>query len=193
MESPHTKESRTMNAGLALRERRRALLLGLEQMSAAMGHTPRPSVLSRIETGATHPNRAMSERLAEALDLPKETVLNVFGYTTDEQMQEALVHLCNIVQERWEMVPVYTPDGVARTRRNVLVRWPEPAFVLRDGDTEILAIERDPEPGETAILKIGRELSAWTRDSRGFVNAQGERAPDNAKVEGTVVRVSHEM
>lgn len=182
-----------MTAGQALRERRRALLLSMEQMSAAMGGTPRPSVISRIETGATRPNRRMAERLAEVLDLPKETVLNAFGYASDEQTKEALGHLCSIVHERHEMVPVYTPDGVARARRKVLVRWPEPAFVLKDGNTEVLAIERDPELAETVILRIGRGLSVWTRDSHGFVNAQGERAPDGSRVEGVVVRVSHDM
>jgi hypothetical protein len=182
-----------MTAGMALRERRRALLLGLDQLSESLGGSPGPSVLSRIEMSKTIPNRALSLRLAQALDLPGSTVLNVFGHTSDEQTKDALTHLYSIVSERWEPVPVFTPDGVARSRRSVLVRWKEPAFILRTDDEEILAVEREPKVAEAAVLKIGRELSVWTRDSHGYVNAEGERAPDNAKVEGTIVRVTHEM
>ena len=83
--------------GAMLRARREALGLDLDQLCAAIGGTPGRGFLARMEEGSVGPSSSLMLKLAAALDLPAELLLNAGGVATETQRLEALVALSGLV------------------------------------------------------------------------------------------------
>lgn len=79
--------------GAVIRTRREANGLDLNDLSIAVGGTPASGFFGRMEEGSVGPTSSLVLRLAAALDLPSDLMLNAGGYATEAQRASALAAL----------------------------------------------------------------------------------------------------
>jgi len=79
--------------GDIVRRRREAKGLTLEDLQQAIGGTPGPGFLARLEEGVVGPASGLVLKLANVLDLPADLMLNASGFTTETQRLTALMAL----------------------------------------------------------------------------------------------------
>lgn len=79
--------------GAAIRRRREALGIDLDELARAIGGTPGAGFLARLEEGNIGTSSSLVLKLAAALDLPVDTLLNAAGFATAQQRAEALFEL----------------------------------------------------------------------------------------------------
>lgn len=116
--------------GDLIRKRREGLGLTLSQLSIETG--VHPSFLSRIENDESEPGWDTAPRLARALHLDTDMVLNVFGLATTDQRKSATTALERVVGSGIATdLPVIGTDGepTGEVRRVELPR-PDDAFVM---------------------------------------------------------------
>ncbi len=82
--------------GAMLRARREAQGLDLDGLCAAIGGTPGRGFLARMEEGSVGPSSSLMLKLAAALGLPDDLVLNAGGVATEAQKLDALMALAQI-------------------------------------------------------------------------------------------------
>lgn len=79
--------------GHLVRARRIALGLDLDAVAQAIGGTPGPGFLGRLEDGSIGPSSSLVLKLAVVLDLPADQMLNASGFATENQRAAALDRL----------------------------------------------------------------------------------------------------
>lgn len=82
--------------GAIIRHYREARGMDIDGLCAAIGGTPGPGFLTSLETGSVGPSSSLVLKLAEALQLPADLMLNAAGYATQTQRRLALASLPGI-------------------------------------------------------------------------------------------------
>lgn len=126
----HGEATTVETIGDLIRKRREGLGLTLSQLSIECG--VHPSFLSRIENDESEPGWDTAPRLARALHLDTDVVLNVFGLATTEQRKSATARLAEVVGAGREVdLPVVGADGEPTGEvRRVELPNADDAFVL---------------------------------------------------------------
>ena len=130
----------------------------------------------------------MAARLAKALGLPVEVLLNAAGHASPIQQHEAVSALARLVGEPARVsvqLPVVDPDRpdlppIERVQH--LLSRREDAFVTRLSGKEhapyegecIVVRGREPVEGSGVILRLSGRLTAWTRTGDHLENGRGE-------------------
>jgi transcriptional regulator with XRE-family HTH domain len=70
--------------------------LDIDGLCAAIGGTPGPGFLTSLESGSIGPSSSLVLRLADALALPSDLMLNAAGFTTERQRALALASLAGL-------------------------------------------------------------------------------------------------
>ena len=81
--------------GDVVRRRREARALTHEELQLAIGGSPGAGFLARLEEGIVGPSAGLVLKLATALDLPADLMLNASGFTTETQRLSALLALAD--------------------------------------------------------------------------------------------------
>lgn len=195
--------------GQVLQRRRSTMEMSLNALSARMGGSPGSPFLSKIESGIVRPTREVSSRLAKALELPREEVLNAAGFATDAQESLATERLRTMLFEAAPVmasVPVYDESGPTGAKRPRLLRQKFDARItdLSGADHgpfqgEILYdVGRQPIEGVGVVILRGGELSAWTyhtgpRNAVWLENGRGKKLAAGFEIQGVIVRVTQEL
>jgi len=79
--------------GAIVRQYRESRGLDIDALCAAIGGTPGPGFLTSLEAGAVGPSSSLVLKLAEALRLPADLMLNAAGFATQTQRRLALASL----------------------------------------------------------------------------------------------------
>jgi transcriptional regulator with XRE-family HTH domain len=79
--------------GSIVRQHRLARGLDIEQLCSAIGGTPGPGFLKSLEDASIGPSSSLVLKLAEALELPADLMLNAAGFATQAQRSLALAAL----------------------------------------------------------------------------------------------------
>ena len=87
---------RAPDFGAILRQYRQARGFGIEDLCAAIGGTPGPGFLKSLEDGVVGPSSSLVLKLAEALGLPADLMLNAAGFATHTQRSLALAALPSV-------------------------------------------------------------------------------------------------
>lgn len=183
--------------------------LTLARLSALMGGSPGESFISKIETGHFVPTPALSVKLADALRLPPDVLLNAAGHATEEQQRIAEEKLRAEIFETppvsvfLSIVSADNPDRSTSLRRAVLLRKKEDAFItdLIDPANDpyvgecIVARGRTPSEGQGVVVRIGDTLSGWTwhslpRGGEFLENGRGAKVTDDFSILGVIIRVT---
>lgn len=126
----HDEATTVETIGDLIRKRREGLGLTLSQLSIETG--VHPSFLSRIENDESEPGLETAPRLARALRLDTDMMLNVFGLATTEQRKSATADLKRIADSGMAVdLPVVGVDGepTGEVKRVELARADD-AFIL---------------------------------------------------------------
>lgn len=90
--------------GAIVRHHREARGLDMDGLCAAIGGLPGPGFLTSLEAGSVGPSSGLVLKLADALGLPVDLMLNAAGFATRTQRALALATLL-------EVVPKYRSDA----------------------------------------------------------------------------------
>lgn len=199
--------------GGAIRQRRLAMQMSLSELSRQMGGSPGPSFLSRVESGELEPSRTLVRRLAEALELPFETLLNAAGHATAQQRADALAGLVEAAKRSSRIsvaLPVLDPDrptaplGALPKRRWTLRREEKAALVALTGASNepfvgdvVVALEREPAEGAGVVAEVRGRLGAFTYrvvDGRVWLeDGNGQQIEDPERLLGVIIQVVRTM
>jgi hypothetical protein len=86
--------------GAIVRQHREARGLDIDGLCAAIGGTPGPGFLTSLEAGAVGPSSSLVLKLANALGLPADLMLNAAGFATQTQRAVALATLPEVATGR---------------------------------------------------------------------------------------------
>lgn len=196
--------------GQVIQQRRGAMKMSLNALSARMGGSPGSPFLSKIESGIVHPTREVSTRLAKALELPREEVLNAAGYATDTQESLATERLRAVLFEDASVmapVPVYDAQGPTGARRPRLLRQKlddvrvtdlsGPAHGQFQGEI-LYDVDRKPTEGAPVVAMHDGQLGAWTyhvgpRSAVWLENGRGEPLATDFEIQGVIIKVTQEL
>ena len=195
--------------GQVIRQRRDAMEMSLNSLSARMGGSPGSPFLSKIESGIVHPTREVAARLSKALELPREEVLNAAGYATDTQESLATEMLRGMLFEDAPVmvpVPVYDAQGPTGTRRPRLLRQKFEARITDlagpvhgqfQGEVTY-DVARKPIEGTPVVAMHKGQLGAWTYhvgpgNAVWLENGRGERIAAGFEIQGVIVKVKQEL
>lgn len=137
-----------MGPGTVLRARRLALGLSQTGLSNAMGGSISPTWISRYENDLSEPAYPTAKRIANALRLDEEDVLNAFGLASERQREAAIARMAKQVKapEEEMRVPVVGPDGEPTGKT-------APAYVP-PGETVVAVDLDDSEPPYTGVVTV---------------------------------------
>lgn len=79
--------------GAIIRHYREARGMDADALCAAIGGTPGPGFLTSLESGSVGPSSSLVLKLAEALGLPADLMLNAAGFATRTQRRLAIASL----------------------------------------------------------------------------------------------------
>ncbi len=79
--------------GAIIRHYREARGMDVDGLCAAIGGTPGPGFLTSLESGSIGPSSSLVLKLAVALGLPADLMLNAAGFATRTQRRLALASL----------------------------------------------------------------------------------------------------
>lgn len=197
--------------GRLIEARRGHMEMSLSQLSREMGGSPGPSFLSRVEGGEVQPTARVAVRLADALRLPRDIVLNACGFATPAQAQAAKAELSDLAGAPSPVtvsVPVMDlsdpdlPADMLPRRQRVLQRTEDVFIVDLDapGDRpyvgEVIASRaRKPKEGTPVVALVHGRVGAWEWHSSRptgdwLVNGTGEKASRDFRVLGVILRVT---
>lgn len=201
-----------MQLGTLIRDRRENMGMSLSVLAREMGGSPGGSFLSRIESARADVSPAVAHRLADALRLPTEVVLNAAGYATTTQLDEALGKLSDLVGTPPPiMVPLQVidpgnPDGGSSLMRARLLKRKEDAFLIDLAGTDnepyvgeaLVSRERKPKEGQAVVAVVDGKAGAWTwhtsRPTGDYLAREnGEKAASGFRVLGVIIRVVSEI
>lgn len=196
--------------GAIIRQRRQAMDMSQSALSGAMGGSPGPSFLTRIEQGSIEPTRSLALRLADALTLPRDVVLNAAGHATEDQSLNALERLQQLLGEKAPVmmtIQVWSADEPRATTgavRQKLVRAKAPYRIVDlvgarnvpfEGEV-LYDTSRRAADGNGVVAEVDGHLSAWTYRSTGrkvwIENGAGDRRGAGYTIHGVIVRVTTE-
>lgn len=204
----------TTSLGEIIQTRRQNMGMSLSTLSRQMGGSPGASFLSRIETAQTEPSAQVAIRLADALNVPRDVMLNAAGFATPTQNEEAMRRLGDLIGTPAPIIaslPVRDPehpnqDPAMLPRRQRMLRAHEDAFLIDFVDPAnapflgevLVATERKPQDGQGVVAELEGRLSAWTyRSSKTkgawLENAAGQKISRNYVVRGVILRVVSEL
>lgn len=194
--------------GLLVQSRRQAMEMSLNNLTSRMGGSPGASFLSKIESGKVTPTREVAEKLADALSVPSEVMLNAAGHAVNEQEKKALDDFRGLIFEQPPVlanIPVWTQKGPAgSTRSRMLRRREEVRIIDLTGPANdpfigevIFSLDREPVEGVGVVAAVDGGLGAWTwhEGPKGAWIENGRKEPRSAgyKIEGVIIRVMKEM
>jgi len=196
--------------GTLVAARRSNMEMSLNALVQRMGGSPSASFLNRIETGKVTPTRRVAGRLADALSLPRDLVLNAAGHASEGQEGDALDQLRAMLGERAPvMVAVTVMDPKTakatgeRRQRMLRTRYDARLVDLDGEDNEPFAGEvvYDPDDevrrGVGVVVDIDGRLSAWRVQGAGknlwLENGRKEKRTTGYKILGVIRRVSKEV
>ena len=199
-----------MQLGQLVRDRRENMGMSLSVLSREMGGSPGASFLSRIEGAQVDVSAAAAVRLAQALALPREVLLNAAGFATTGQIDTAMNQLGHLVGSPAPvMAPLAVidpadPDRATGQVRSRMMRHKEDAFIIDLSGAEnepyvgeaIVSRERKPKEGQAVVAIVGDKAGAWTwhtsRPTGDYLSRTGDKAA-KFKVLGVIVRVVSEL
>jgi hypothetical protein len=183
--------------------------MSLNALSARMGGSPGAPFISKIESGIVHPTREVTARLAKALEMPREDVLNAAGFATETQQTTAIEVLRGMQFSEAPVmvsVPVYNETGPTGARRPRLLRHRADARIVDlDGPVhgpfqgEVMYDPgRPPIDGVGVVAAHEGVMGAWTyhtgpRDTVWLENGRGEKITKGFEIHGTIIRVTQEL
>lgn len=199
--------------GLMVQERRQAMNMTLANLSRQMGGSPSESYLSRVESEKVVPTPMVAARLADALQLPRDLLLNACGHASELQRENALNAIRAMLLEPVPVIasiPVMTLDGQLDPfgqRRQRMLKSPEDCFILDlDGRAnapyigEVIASrDRKPQDGQGVVACVDSRASAWTyrklkSPGTSFIeNGAGEKRTKGFEIVGVIIRVATEI
>lgn len=188
--------------GQLLYTRRQEQGWSLAALSREIGGSPTESFLWRIESGGTTPTPSVAIKLARALRLPEDVLLNAAGHTTSDQQVNAFTRLAEMVGTPPPVVVTYDvldPETGLPTRERVqhVVKTKEEGFVIRlaaqaddlyNGEC-IVSTERQPVEGIGVVIWRNDRLSAATWHEDGTVTRGNETIASGFEVRGCIIRV----
>ncbi len=86
--------------GALVRQHREAKGLDIDALCSAIGGTPGPGFLASLEAGSIGPSSSLVIKIADALGLPADLMLNAAGFATQNQRALALASLVEFDQRR---------------------------------------------------------------------------------------------
>lgn len=197
--------------GLIMQSRRQAMQMSLNVLSGRLGGSPGPSFLSKIETGQVVPTREVATRLADALGMTTEVVLNATGHATDDQEAIALEQLRTMLFEEpptVQMIPVMDIKGrLTGGRRAKLMRYRTTGRRITDfaGPENAPYVgevcwdsEREPIDGAGVVVMRDGELHTGTfrtgvRGATWIETGRGEKLSAGFEIMGVILRVTTEV
>jgi len=148
--------------GTLVAARRSNMEMSLNALVQRMGGSPSASFLNRIETGKVTPTRRVAGRLADALSLPRDLVLNAAGHASEGQEGDALDQLRAMLGERAPvMVAVTVMDPKTakatgeRRQRMLRTRYDARLVDLDGEDNEPFAGEVVYDPDDEIRRGVG--------------------------------------
>lgn len=191
--------------GQLVHTRRQAQRQSLAALSRAMGGSPSESFLWRVEEEESAPSPTVVIKLARALRLSEELLLNAAGHATSEQQAAALAKLSELVGEPAPVSVAYDvldPDTGEPTREKAthVMRAREKGFVIRlsgqadaifDGEC-VVSTERMPVEGMGVIIKRNGRLSSSTYHTDGgkvWLTRGEEKLTEGYEIKGVILRV----
>jgi hypothetical protein len=179
--------------------------MSLTVLSREMGGSPGPSFLSRIESDTTAPTHIVTARLADALAIPREVLLNAAGHATGAQRQAAIEALFDFIgtpPPPVAAIPVLDEQGqqtgLLRTR---MVRKKEERYAIADFSSPadepfrgeaLISLDRQPRDGAGVAAIVDGRLGAYTMKNGKLGNALGDK-PKDPTILGVILRVVSEM
>ena len=190
--------------GQIVQGRRSAMDMSLNALSGRMGGSPGPSFLSKIESGSVSPTREVALRIADALDLPRDVVLNATGHASETQEVSALDALQQALYEQPPVmvsIPVWDNRGATGGKRPRMMRSKEDVRIIDLSSSEnmpyvgevMYSLERKPTDGVGVIAVVGGARSAWTFHGKYLTNGAGEKLDKDYVIEGVIIRVTSEV
>ncbi|MEO6579509.1 MAG: helix-turn-helix domain-containing protein [Candidatus Limnocylindria bacterium] len=85
--------------GAMVRQRREARDMDVDALCKAIGGTPSAGFLTSLEEGAVGATSSLVLKLATALALPADLLLNAAGFATQSQRAQALADLAGMSDE----------------------------------------------------------------------------------------------
>lgn len=173
-----------------------------------MSGSPTTTFLAKIERNEVTPTAATAAKLAEALDVPRDTLLNATGHATPQQTARAREALAAAIGEPTpvaQQIPVLDPnvpsaDPARLATRLRIVNRPENLFLIdltsRDNTPYVgealVSRERKPKEGQGVIAEVDDCLSAWTWHSLpvtgDFIeNGAGDKRKKGYRVFGVII------
>ena len=149
-------------------------------------------------------------KLARALRLPEDALLNVAGFASAMQQQEAAARLETLIGSlepvavSLPVVDPEDPDLPPVERSTQLLRERLEGFVVRLSAPqnapytgEIVASLRPPKDGQGVVVQRSGRLSAWTyhSDAAGtWLERDGEKiSPSEGEIRGSIIRVVQDL
>jgi transcriptional regulator with XRE-family HTH domain len=201
-----------MQLGQYIQDRRQNMGMSLSVLSREMGGSPGGSFLSKVEAAHADVSPAVAVRLASALSLPPEILLNAAGYATTDQVDGALNRLADLVgtpapvMVPMPMIDPLNPDEPSPRMRAKLLRRKEDAFLIELEGMEnepyvglaVVSRERKPNEGKAVIAVVDGRAGAWvwhtSRPTGDFLSREnGDKAAANFRVLGVILRVESEI
>lgn len=200
-----------MQLGQYIRDRRENMGMSLSVLSRQMGGSPGGSFLSKVESARADVSPAVAVRLADALNLPSEVLLNAAGYATENQVDGAMGKLADLVgapapvMVPLQVIDAASPDGPHVLMRARLMRRREDAFLIDlTGDENepyvgeaLVSRERKPKEGQAVIAVVGGRAGAWTwhtsRPTGDFLSRENGDKAAKFRLLGVILRVQAEI
>ena len=200
-----------MQLGQYLRDRRENMGMSLSVLSREMGGSPGGSFLSKVESARADISPAVAHRYADALNLPKEVVLNAAGYATPEQVDSAHTKLADLVgtpaptMVTLPVVDPANPDGPQVRMRQRLMRRREDSFLIDLAGNEnepyvgeaLVSRERKPREGQAVVAVVDGKAGAWvwhtSRPTGDFLSRENGEKAVKFRILGVILRVVSEI
>lgn len=173
-----------------------------------MSGSPTPTFIAKIERGQVIPTALTAAKLAESLDIPRDTLLNATGHATPQQQARGLEALAAAIGEPTpiaKQIPVLDPnvpsaDPARLATRLRIINRPEDLFLidLTSHDNApyigeaLVSRERKPKEGQGVIAEVDDCLSAWTwhsipRTGDFIENGAGDKRTKGYRVFGVII------
>ena len=201
-----------MQLGQLVRDRRENMGMSLSVLSREMGGSPGASFLSKVEAAHADVSASVAVKLADALSLPRSTMLNATGYATTDQVEGAMGDLTNLVGSpapamiAAEVIDADNPNSPTGLVRQRLMRRKEDAFVIDLSGPEnepyvgeaLVSRERKPREGMAVVAVVGGKAGAWTwhtsRPTGDYLSRpSSKKVGGGFTVLGVIVRVMSEL
>lgn len=190
--------------GRLVSRRRTDMQMSLAVLSTRLGGSPGPSFISKVESGKMLPSAELARRLAVALSLPDDILLNAAGYSTREQQEKALLALREAMGADAPVlvhIPVIDGLGPTGSSRAKMLKKEEDAVIADVGPEtdsimwgEVIASrEREPAEDQGMLVIQGSGVRVLRHRQGQYLDPRGNPVdPHDMILVGPVIRIIRE-